>query len=294
MQRIAETRWYCASAELPLDARLEYAFRDSTGVEHLDPHNASRAEAFGEQRSVLRMPQYRESPWWTSNRAVLHGRVESHDWQDERSGAIWRGRVYLPASHAKGATYPLLIVNDGTIYVRDLELPRLLDRMIAAGALPALVAVFLDPNDRGADYRGRTSFVDFVTESLIPTIERDYHTRPERTARAILGSSRGALGALHVCAHSSASVGACGLLMPAVDDSPVLAHVAQRTSERLYAFVLGGRLDARFYGDHFRTVDALRAGGHDVEAHVRSIGHSPHAWKQAVPAFLIEFARRAR
>jgi enterochelin esterase-like enzyme len=203
----------------------------------------------------------------------------------------WRGHVYLPASYDENATYPLLVVNDGTIYVRDLDLPGLLDRMMAGAAIPALVAVFLDPNERGADYRGRTTFVDFVNGTLVDEMERAFHTVSDRRARAILGSSRGALGALHVCAHPSGRFASCGLLMPAVEDSSVLARIAQRTAQPLYGFVLGGQFDARFFGDYYRVVDALRAGGHAVDAQARPIGHSPHAWKQSVPEFLIEFTR---
>jgi enterochelin esterase-like enzyme len=293
MQKIPGTSWYCAAAELPPDARLEYSYRDSQGKEHLDPHNPTHAEAFGSQQSVLRMPAYRESSWWTARNDVPRGRTETREWTDPRSGVTWRGHVYVPAGYDEKTTYPLVVVNDGTIYVRDLELPALLDRMIAGAAIHPLIAFFLDPNERGADYRGRTTFVDFVNGSLIDEIERAFHTAPDLHGRAILGSSRGALGALLVCADPSARFGTCGLLMPAIDDSPVLARIAQRTAGPLHAFVLGGQFDVRFFGDYFRTVDALRAGGHQVEARTQPIGHSPHAWKQSIPDFLMQFAGRA-
>ncbi len=293
MQKVPRTSWYCASVKLPPDARLEYGYRDAQGAEHLDPHNPARAVAFGTQQSVLRMPRYRESPWWTARGDVPHGRTESREWTDPRSGVTWRGQVHVPAGYANDTAYPVLLVNDGTIYVRDLELPALLDRMTAAGAIPPLVAVFLDPNERGADYRGRSTYVEFVNGMLLDEIEREFHTISDRRARAILGGSRGALGALHVCADPSARFATCGLLMPAVDDSPLLARIAQRSHQSLHAFVLGGQFDARFFGDYFRVVDALRAGGHAVDAQARPIGHNPHAWTQDVPAFLMQFTRRA-
>jgi enterochelin esterase-like enzyme len=110
---------------------------------------------------------------------------------------VW---VYVPGQYVKGAPAPLLVVQDGHGYLNLV--PRVLDNLIAAGRVPAQVAVLIDSgggdaqgSQRGLEYdtlSGRYS--DFVESEVLPRIkdELGIGVTADPDLRATMGASSGA------------------------------------------------------------------------------------------------------
>jgi enterochelin esterase-like enzyme len=108
-------------------------------------------------------------------------------------------RVYEPEGMRKNSELPTLYVTDGQWYISRGELPALLDREIAAGNIEPVLVVFVDSrnpdnlqqNRRNQQFFCNPRYVDFFTEELLPTIDKEYATSAVRDDRVILGLSFG-------------------------------------------------------------------------------------------------------
>lgn len=111
-------------------------------------------------------------------------------------------RVYLPPCYAQleDSRYPVLYLIHGQNYNDDqwdrLGMDEAADRMIASGEIAPLLIVM--PRDRSWSQPTEDKFGQVVVELLIPHIDQNYRTRPQREYRAIGGLSRGAAWALHL------------------------------------------------------------------------------------------------
>ncbi|MGA2555058.1 MAG: alpha/beta hydrolase-fold protein [Verrucomicrobiota bacterium] len=113
---------------------------------------------------------------------------------------VW---VYVPAQYRAGTAAPFLVVQDGGSY-RGRLVP-ILDNMIAARRLPALVAIMIDSgggdaqgSQRGLEYdtlSGR--YAEFIEQEVLPRISRDYRITFTKNpdARAAMGGSSGGAAA---------------------------------------------------------------------------------------------------
>lgn len=110
--------------------------------------------------------------------------------------------VYLPPCYDQlpERRYPVLYLIHGQNYNNDqwdrLGADEVADALIASGELPPFIMVF--PRDRSWAQPTEDRFGEVLVTSLIPHIDREYRTMPERTYRAIGGLSRGAGWAVHL------------------------------------------------------------------------------------------------
>ena len=105
-------------------------------------------------------------------------------------------RVYLPPCYSgqPDLRYPVLYLFHGSNYNEDqwdrLGIDETANQLIAAGDIPPLIIVM--PRDRNWSDPPMDQFGRVVVEELIPLIDRNYRTLPERQQRAVGGLSRGA------------------------------------------------------------------------------------------------------
>lgn len=117
---------------------------------------------------------------------------------------VW---VYVPAQYVPGSAAPLLVAQDGALYVNHL--PIVLDTMIAARRVPPLVAVLVNSgggdaqgSQRGLEYDSLSGrYSDFIENEVLPLVRK--HAGVTLTdnpdGRATMGVSSGA-----ACAFSMA------------------------------------------------------------------------------------------
>ncbi|MFY7786869.1 MAG: alpha/beta hydrolase, partial [Thermoflexibacteraceae bacterium] len=109
--------------------------------------------------------------------------------------------VYLPVGYEKLSNLPVIYITDGHEYsdARMGAVVTVIDNLIAANKIKPVVAVFIDPrqpdkleNNRRADeFLGNEKYKNFVTQELIPHIDKTYPTKAKADARVIVGTSFG-------------------------------------------------------------------------------------------------------
>ena len=156
--------------------------------------------------------------------------VINTSFESETLGRVYQYTVYLPAGYdAAKEAYPVvyLLHGRGDTMSAWLNVRSTLDRLIADGELPPLIAVLPDmpSNDRasyyidsaytGHLYRAEAVETAFFHD-LIPHIDRTYRTLTDRRSRLVGGYSMGGYGAIrYALAHPAAFMGAL-ILSPAV------------------------------------------------------------------------------
>lgn len=150
-------------------------------------------------------------------RDVPHGDVRSR-WYYSKTTASWRRvYVYTPPDYdrKRKARYPVLYLQHGSgeserSWSAQGRVNFILDNLIAArGAQPMIIVMengmvaarpggSASPPPGAAPPRRNEAFPDVVINDLIPMIDANYRTIPDRTHRAIAGLSMGAGQALQI------------------------------------------------------------------------------------------------
>jgi enterochelin esterase-like enzyme len=110
---------------------------------------------------------------------------------------VW---VYVPAQYQPGTPAPLLVAQDGYLYLN--RLPRVLDNLIAEGRAPAMVAVLVDAgggdaqgSQRGLEYDTLSgAYADFIETEVLTRVraETGVVLTDDPDGRAAMGVSSGA------------------------------------------------------------------------------------------------------
>lgn len=208
--RIGTSDWWLFPLAIPSDGRMEYWLEVNEGDLRLDPGNPRRYRMIGGQQvSELRMPGWQPSPWVEPRPGTPVGTLTDSLFFDSQAlGYRVHYAVYTPAGYSdRSRPLPSLYVTDGPSYYHPEggRMLHVLDNLIAAGKLPPLLVVFLDPRDpapprrnrRNEEYRMSPSFLTFVADELVPTIDAAYRTRAVPTERGLLGVSFGGLNAAY-------------------------------------------------------------------------------------------------
>ena len=122
--------------------------------------------------------------------------------------------VYVPRQYDSAKPAGLMIFQDGGLYLFDMmQANVVLDNLIHKNEIPVVIAVFINPGDKGTGMpvyggAGNRSFEydsvtdlysKFLTQEIMPEIAKQYDISNDPGARALVGISSGA-----VCAFSAA------------------------------------------------------------------------------------------
>lgn len=202
LQRVGASPLYYHVEQLDRRARFLYRY-EANRKRIADPLNP--LQALKEQwapKSELRMPAYRPAPERTPRPQVPAGVVVPHTLpsaalKHDRELAVYTPPGYAP--QAPGADYPLLFFHDGRGYLDYAGTPTILDNMIAAGAIPPLVAVFAQPHTRWVEYGMNDAYVTFCADEVPAFLTTQYPGVTRDPARsAVIGASLGGLISVYV------------------------------------------------------------------------------------------------
>lgn len=125
-------------------------------------------------------------------------------WQ-QRSNLLGNSReiaLYRPAGfQPQDPDNLLLFVFDGPAYRGKVPTPAMLDRLIAEGRLPPVVAVFVanpDADARARELPDNPVFARFMASELLPRVLAETGLAPQPTRTLLAGSSYGGLAAASV------------------------------------------------------------------------------------------------
>ena len=112
-------------------------------------------------------------------------------------------RVHAPAESE--GSLPCMVFQDGGGFLDpedDLRAGIVLDNLIAAGDIPPMVGVFVDPVARNAEYDAFDSrFADLLADEVLPLVEQHVRISDEPAQRGLCGFSSGGSASLTAAWH---------------------------------------------------------------------------------------------
>lgn len=251
MTRIDGTTWSYLESTAYTNARAEYVLFVETEAA-ADPMNPRKVQAYAGPRSEVRMPFWVANPEVDDEAAVPAGELLAETVVSRALLGQRRLWSYLPPGYsaATDTLYPVMYVLDGANYVEKMDVPRILDRLIARKAIPPLIAVFLEPGDRQEEYTRNPRWRTFITSELVPQIDQRFRTFPAPDHRIILGSSLAAYGAVDLAVEFPSVFGLCAAIAPPEQTASVIANQprARAAAVSIRFFVMGGVYDAMVDG----------------------------------------------
>ena len=190
---IAPKGWHASpdrATYFTMDDKEYETFHDPLNPDLIDWNHSIVSHAQG--------PDAKTSVYLKKRNEVPAGVVENFDVQSRMPGSTRTVRVYLPAGYQRsGGDYGLLLAYDGNQYTIGVPTPMILDNMIAAKAIPPVIAVFMESPDRDLEFPPNDDFQKFIGTELIPQIRAHYRVSRDPSRNAVLGSSYGGLAAVY-------------------------------------------------------------------------------------------------
>jgi enterochelin esterase family protein len=203
-QRLGETDLWYLILELPEGSRVEYKLevvQGGTGQWIEDPLNPHRArDPFG-ANSVCLAKGY-EIPEWT--RPDAEARAGTLEEVRLASRALRRTvpvTLYRPSRFRETRRYPLLVVHDGTDYLRYAGLKTVLDNLIHRLEIPGLLVAMIDSPHRLEEYANHAPHARFLADELLPELGSALPLENHPDSRCLMGSSLGAVAAFSAAWH---------------------------------------------------------------------------------------------
>jgi enterochelin esterase-like enzyme len=289
MTASGRTGIFYRSVEFGEPARIEYQLIVD-GRMTLDPLNPHTVDSgIGGLNSCVILGNFRDPPELEWSPAVAHGRVEEFGFDSVLLNNRRRVYVYLPPAYDTDRThrFPTLYVHDGGQYLNRARLPVVLDNLIGARQIPPLVAVMVDPVNRGSEYRVSESYAEFVESELVPYIDRRFRTLAVREARAVMGASLGGLISFYLTLTRPHLFSRCAGQSSAfrLDEAQIAALAgAFRWGARFYLDF--GKYELRSLPAHRRIAAVLRARGWPCFYQEVGAGHNWNSWRAQLRTLL--------
>lgn len=296
LERLGQTMLRYDRRSYEHDARLDYHLLVD-GVDIGDPRNPRLTPSGFGPRAELRMPGYQDAELWQLRPDVAHGTVKTiSDFTSERYPSTRTLWVYTPADYDERGSYPSVYFHDGGDYLEFAAAATTIDNLIASGAIPPTIAIFVDPSaehGRVADYDLNADYVALICDELVPWIDQRYATAAQPERRAIVGASFGGLIALFIAQRRADLFGLVGSQSGFVSrrDSAIIQNFADSPLVPLRIDLIIGtyethigppeRRDAEtnFLAGNRALRDVLTTRGYDQRYAEYHDGHSWAMWR---------------
>jgi enterochelin esterase family protein len=292
LERLKATKLWFHRGWYERDARLDYHLLVD-GEDLGDPRNLSRVPGGYGPRAEIRMPQYHEPELWRERPDVARGTLHAHAAFESKlypsTRTVW---VYTPPGYASTTRYSSVYFHDGGDYLRFGNATAIFDNLLADGAIPPCIAVFVEPSvehGRTVDYDLNLQYARLISDELVPFIDSRYSTHREPNRRAVVGASFGGLIALLI-AHqrpdlfglvasqsgfASRADGAIIARYGHVRPLPVRVHLIIGTYETHIGPLERDSLEANFLRGNRGLRDVLVQRGY---LHAYAEYHEGHSW----------------
>ena len=249
--RIEGSSWSYLESTSYTNARLEYVFFFDQEAA-TDPLNPRTVQAYAGPRSEVRMPFWVAQAELDDTGEVPKGELIAETVTSKYLGGRRRVWFYVPPGYAAATEqlFPVIYVLDGSNYVEKMDVPRVLDRLIAAKAIPPVIAVFAEPGDRQEEYSRNQRWRAFMATELVPMVDKRFRTFSAPDQRVILGSSLAAYGAVDLAVEYPSLFGLCAAIAPPAQTYSLIENQtkARGAVVSIKFFVLGGVYDSMIDG----------------------------------------------
>lgn len=197
--RVEGTDLWTLTVELRRASRIEYKLLIDYGdsaVLIMDPYNPLRAiDPFG-ANSVCTTEGYQRPVWTLPNPTTRQGRIETFNLRSKAFRGTREVQVYLPARYRETRRYPLLVMHDGSDYLRFSATQTVLDNLIHRLEIPPMIVALCDPYDRLREYAADPRHAKHVVEELLPALTSRYPLEDRPQSRCLMGASFGGVASL--------------------------------------------------------------------------------------------------
>lgn len=254
------------------------------------------------QESVVELANAPPQPW-VREKGNPKGTLRSFPVTAAQLGNTRDITIYTPPGWDRSRDDTvLLFVFDAKEYLSKVPVPLILDNMIAAGAVPPVVAVFVanpDRNARARELPGNDAFADFMAGELLPRVISETGMKAVASRTVLAGSSYGGLASATVALRHPQAFGNVLSLSgsfwwhPQASAPTRPEYVASLVSslkrrENLRFFLSAGLFEVGSGGiagildttRHLR--DVLEAKGYPVIYRDYAAGHDYFAWRGAL------------
>lgn len=306
--RIADTDIWYRSERLPKDARYVYGLivtrtvekRDESGevkrvreeTYPLDPLNPRTFNA----GPVIELPGAPADKWHARVEESARGKVTRFKLDSASLGETRGGGVYTPAKFDAAQPHALAVFLDGEESEKLLELPTVLDNLIAAKKIPPTVALFVDAeNKRGRDLVFSDKFVTFLGDELVPWAIKSQELKVTADTTLIGGASLGGLTAAYAAQQKPQTFGnvlsQSGAFWRKRPDTPqtesshgaLPGEIASRDKQPIRYYLEVGRFEAASMIENNRRLrDILREKGNEITYVEYNGGHDHFNWRVSV------------
>lgn len=296
-QAVDDTDLWYLIIDLPEKSHLQYKLNIQHGEDHhwiLDPLNSHRAlDPFG-ANSVCRTAGTERPEWTFADADVRPGELRTVELASRAFGDRRQFRVYLPARFRSHRRYPLLVVHDGSDYVRFSDLKTVLDNLIHRLEIPPMIVALTDAKERLNEYPNHLPHAKFLCEELVPWMEKKFSLLGQPRGRGLMGASFGGVASLSTAWRYPGFFGRLLLQSgsfaftdigphqrgpafdPVVDFVNAFRQNPGRPSERV--FVSCGTYESLIY-ENRSMVPLLQSTGMDVRYVEARDGHNWENWR---------------
>ncbi len=199
LERVGDTDLFYRIVELPPRSRVEYkleVWRGDNSEWIRDPLNSKIArDPFG-ANSVAHGEGYTVPEWSLPDTESRPGTLDAFEIDSEALGGKRTGWLYYPARYRRTRRYPLLVVHDGSDYLKYAAMGTVLDNLIHRLTIPDVIVCFMDSPDRLKEYAAHEPHARFLREELVPHLEAKLPLEARAGRRCLVGASFGAVAAL--------------------------------------------------------------------------------------------------
>jgi enterochelin esterase-like enzyme len=278
------------------DARFEYAWLDAAGTLRADPGNVRSAEnPWWPEARLLTGPAWNPHPLAAPPEEHPKGRTLRFRLDSRHVGPRRRLILYTPAG-LEDAYLPVIYVQDGTGFFHHGRPHRVLEALLVDGRVAPAHLALVEPRERDEEYVFNEPFLRFYLEELLPYVEDQVRTVPERH---LLGASLGGLFSATLAWRAadlfSSVLALSGAWTVHPNDTPRDPYKGREwLTERVLA---DPPRDLRWYlgcgtlewlrDPNRRLRDALVSQGATVRHEERTQGHTWGAWRSLLPEALL-------
>lgn len=165
---------------------------------------------------ILTLPQIQEPKLGADSkekRGVAKGTLSQFVFEGSKvfPGTKRTIRIYLPANHDPEKETAVMVFQDGRVFVKEdgaFRIPTVFDNLIAAGEMPPVIGIFIDPGvfidseRQKVSKKGNRSFeydtlsadyATFLIDEILALVAKDHKLTTDPEMRAICGISSGGI-----------------------------------------------------------------------------------------------------